>query len=197
VTAQLVLAFLAGALVVTLSGCAHGAAGRGGAGLAQEPVDATHDGFSLDPYRAVVRARVVEGFRRLSEGDASYVLGLMADDVEYTFEGRHALGGTRVSKAGVTRWFARLLRLIPGRFTLRSVEVAGGPWASTVTTVFEDVVTPLKGAPYRNHGVQVAELRWGQVVRVHTYVDTALVEAALATMAAQGVEEAALPPITD
>ncbi len=191
---------IAGVLVVLLvtTGCAGGAAARGGAGLVPgEPVDATTDGFALDPWRAIVRAKVIEGFARLSAGDPSAVLGLMADDVEYTFEGRHALGGTRVSKRGVERWFARLLHLIPGRFTLRSVELRGGPAACIVYTVFEDQVTPLVGAPYRNHGVQVAELRWGTVVRVHTYVDTALVEAALSTMRAAGVEEAGAPPITE
>jgi ketosteroid isomerase-like protein len=185
-------------MALTLSGCALGAAGRGSAGVATaEPVDATADGFSLDPFRAIVRSKVIEGFSRLSEGDPSYVLGLMADDVEYTFEGRHALGGTRVSKGGVEKWFARLLRLIPGKFTLRSVEVRGGPAACVVYTVFEDVVTPAVGERYRNHGVQVAELRWGKVVRVHTYVDTALIEAALQTMKTAGVAEASLPPITD
>lgn len=98
----------------------------------------------------------------------------MAPDVQYTFEGAHSLGGTRVSRAGVEKWFARLLRLLPGKFTLRSVEVA--PWRSTVYTVFEDVVTPQYGEPYRNHGVQIVELRWGSAVRIHTYVDTAKVE---------------------
>jgi ketosteroid isomerase-like protein len=185
-------------VVVFTSGCASGAAARGAAGvLAHEPIDSTTDGFSLDPWRAIVRAKVIEGFARLSAGDPTYVLGLMADDVEYTFEGRHALGGTRVTKRGVERWFTRLLRLIPGTFTLRSVELRGGPAACTVYTVFEDVVTPLVGAPYRNHGVQVAELRWGKVVRVHTYVDTALVEAALSAMRDAGVEEAGAAPITD
>jgi ketosteroid isomerase-like protein len=183
---------------LALSGCATQAAARGGVGLSPgEPVDATDDGFSVNPWRAVVRGKVIDGFRRLSEGDPSAVLAVMADDVEYTFEGRHALGGTRVSKRGVERWFGRLLRLIPGRFTLRSVEVVGGPAVCTVFTVFEDQVKPLIGAAYRNHGVQVAELRWGRAVRVHTYVDTALVEAALATMVAAGVEEAGAPPITE
>ena len=167
---KVVLALASGAFA---SSCATGAASRGGVGLVPgEPVDTTADGASLDPWRAIVRGRVIEGFRRLSERDASYVLSMMADDVEYTFEGAHALGGTRVSKAGVERWFARLLRLIPGRFTLRSVEVVGGPWSSTVYTVFEDQVTPAAGAPYRNHGVQIVELRWGTAVRIHTWVDT-------------------------
>jgi ketosteroid isomerase-like protein len=184
--------------VLFSSGCASQAAARGGAGLVPgEPVDDTRDGFAIDPWRAIVRAKVIEGFARLSVGDPSYVLGLMSDDVEYTFEGRHALGGTRVSKRGVERWFARLLHLLPGKFTLRSVELRGGPSACTVYTVFEDQVTPLVGAPYRNHGVQVAELRWGKVVRVHTYVDTALVESALNTIRDAGVEEASAAPITD
>jgi ketosteroid isomerase-like protein len=187
-----------GVLVLLSSGCASGAAARGGVGLlANEPVDATTDGFALDPWRAIVRAKVIEGFARLSVGDPSYVLGLMADEVEYTFEGRHALGGTRVSKRGVERWFTRLLRLLPGTFTLRSVELRGGPAACTVYTVFEDQVTPLVGTPYRNHGVQIAELRWGKVVRVHTYVDTGLVEAALRAMREAGIEEAGAAPITE
>lgn len=161
------------------------------------PVDQTADAASIDPFRAVVRSKVLHSFARLSEGDPSAALALMRDDVEYTFEGEHALGGTRVSRAGVERWFGRLLRLLPGRFTLRSVEVAGWPWRATVYTVFEDEVHPAFGAPYRNHGVQIVELHWGRAVRIHTYVDTAKVRAALAVLSAEGVAEAAAPPITD
>lgn len=161
------------------------------------PVDQTHDAASLDPFRAVVRAKVLHSFARLSEGDPSAALALMRDDVEYTFEGAHALGGTRVSRAGVERWFGRLLRLLPGRFTLRSVEVAGWPWRATVYTVFEDEVHPAVGPAYRNHGVQVVELHWGRAARIHTYVDTAKVAGALHALAAAGVAEAAAPPITD
>lgn len=186
------------ALAMTMIGCAHGAAARGAEGVEHmEKVDETHDGFSLDVYRNIVRGKVIDSFAHLSQGDASRALGLMATDVEYTFEGSHALGGTRVSRAGVEKWFARLLRLLPGKFTLRSVEVVGAPWRSTVYTVFEDVVTPQYGEPYRNHGVQIVELRWGTAVRIHTYVDTAKVAHALRLLAEQGVSEASAPPIVE
>ena len=162
-----------------------------------EQVDETNDGFSLDVYRNVVRGKVIDSFAHLSDGDPSRALKLMAPDVEYTFEGAHALGGTRVSRAGVEKWFGRLLRLLPGKFTLRSVEVVGGPWRSTVYTVFEDLVAPQYGEPYRNHGVQRVELRWGSAVRIHTYVDTAKVEHALRVLAEHGIAEAAASPIDE
>lgn len=164
---------------------------------AVEPVDATDDRFSIDVFRAVVRGKVLHSFERLSEGDPSAALALMSPAVEYTFEGEHALGGTRVSRDGVEKWFGRLLRLLPGRFTIRSVEVAGWPWRSTVYTVFEDVVRPRFGEPYRNHGVQVVDLEWGQAVRIHTYVDTAKVGRALRVLAEHGVDEATAPPILE
>lgn len=96
-------------------------------------------------------------------------------------EGKRVLGRTRVSRAGVEKWFGRLLRLLPGKFTIRSVEVVGGPWRSTVYTVFEDTVAPAFGDPYLNHGVQVVDLEWGAAVRIHTHADTAKVELALSS----------------
>ena len=160
-------------------------------------VDRTSDPFSLDPFRLVVRAKVLRSFERLSEGDPSAALALMRDDVRYTFEGAHALGGTRVSRAGVERWFGRLLRLLPGRFTIRSVDVVGWPWRATVYVVFEDDVCPAVGEPYRNQGVQIVELAWGKAVRIHTYVDTAKVTRALDALAAAGIEEASAAPIAE
>src|SRR5947199_5879690 len=82
--------------------------------------DATHDGLQLNPYHAVVRRKVIHSFRRLNERDPSAALALMADDVRYTFSGDHALGGTRVSRAGVEKWFGRLLRLFRSTFRLQS-----------------------------------------------------------------------------
>jgi ketosteroid isomerase-like protein len=191
---------LTAVLLVALaaSGCAHHVAGPGATSVEPPtPLDATHDGVSLDPFRLVVRHRILRTFERLSAGDPAYALDQMADDVEYTFEGDHALGGTRVSRAGVARWFDRLLRLLPGQFTIRSVQVVGWPWRALVYTVFEDVVRPAVGAPYRNHGVQIVELHWGTAVRIHTYVDTAKIERALRELAAAGISEAAAPPILE
>lgn len=168
----------------------------GAAPLMTLPLDGPRDAFSIDPFRLVVRARVRRSFARLSEGDPSAALALMSENVRYTFEGDHALGGTRTSRAGVERWFGRLLRLLPGRFTIRSVDVVGWPWRATVYVVFEDEVRPPVGERYRNHGVQIVELVWGKAARIHTYVDTAKVSRALDVLAAAGIEEAHSAPIT-
>jgi ketosteroid isomerase-like protein len=160
-------------------------------------VDATRDGFSFNPYRYIVRQKVLRSFAHLSVGDASEALALMARDVTYTFEGEHALGGTRISRAGVEKWFARLLRLLPGRFQIRRIDVIGMPWRTRVYTVFEDTVTPAFGAPYVNQGVQVVELVWGRAKRIHTYVNTAKMRHALDVLAEHGVLEARADPIAE
>jgi ketosteroid isomerase-like protein len=161
------------------------------------PTDSTADGFSVNVYRNVVRGKVIHAFERLSEQDASAALDLMAEDVHYWFSGHHALGGERVSKAGVERWFGRLFRLFKSHFVLKSVEVAGWPWDSTVVTVFDDHVTPPFGEAYVNPCVQVTRLRWGKAVAIRTYVDTGRIEAVLGELAAHGIEEAAAPPILE
>ena len=164
---------------------------------AAPPTDSTADGLSLNVYRNTVRSKVIHAFERLSERDASAALDLMADDVHYWFSGHHALGGERVTKTGVEKWFGRLFRLFKSHFVLRSVEVAGWPWDSTVTTVFEDHVTPAFGTPYVNPCVQVTRLRWGKAVKIRTYVDTGRIEAVLGELAANGVVEASAPPILE
>lgn len=158
-------------------------------------VDATSDGGSLNVYRNIVRSRVIQAFSRMSEGDSSAALALMDDHVHYWFSGQHALGGERTSKAAIAKWFERLFRLFESRFVVRSVEVAGWPWSSTVVTVFEDHVRPRGGTAYVNPCVQVTRLRWGKAVAIRTYVDTARIEHALSELFANGVAEAHAPPI--
>lgn len=159
------------------------------------PVDQTSDGLTLDPFAAIVRSKVLHSFARLSEGDPSAALALMDERVHYTFEGDHALGGTRTDREAVARWFERLLRLLPGRFAIKRIAISGWAARATVTVVFEDTVRPAFGEPYTNHGVQVTELRWGKATRIQTYVNTALVERALRRLAEHGVDEASAPPI--
>jgi ketosteroid isomerase-like protein len=160
-------------------------------------VDATEDGFELNPYHAVVRRKVITSFRRLNERDPSAALALMASDVRYTFSGQHALGGTRVTRVGVEKWFGRLLRLFRSTFSLQSVRVVGWPWRTKVFNVFEDSVAPPFGEPYVNRGVQVIELRWGKAVRIETWVDTASVVRVLDALASHGLAEAHAAPICE
>lgn len=172
-------------------------AGPWPAAVASTPVDTTGDGLSVDIFRNVVRGKVIAAFEALNRRDAKPVLALMADDVRYSFEGDHALGGTRVTKAGVEQWFERLFRLLPSQFTLRSVEVAGWPWRATAYIVFEDRVSPRVGDAYVNRGVQIVEMEWGKAVAIRTFVDTDKVVRALRVLADNGVAEALAAPITD
>ena len=161
-------------------------------------VDQTSDGLTWNPYHAVVRAKVLAAFRGLTDHDVRPALGVMAEDVTYTFDGDHALGGTRVSRAGVERWFGRLLRLLPGPFAIRSVEVTGWPWSTRAVTTFEHQVTPPNGPAYWAGGTQVVELRWGAAVHIRTRVaDMAKLEQTLDAMARSGESEATAPQIVE
>jgi len=160
-------------------------------------VDQTDDGTSLNPYHAVVRGKVLAAFRGLSVHDAAPALALMAEDVRYTFEGQHALGGTRVSRRGVERWFGRLFQLLPGPFVIDGVSVDGWPWATRVVTRFRHYVAPPGGEPYWGAGVQLVDLAWGEARYIHTYVDTARLVDTLDALAAQGETEAHADPILE
>jgi ketosteroid isomerase-like protein len=180
------------------SGCATSKWQPGGAEKdAQQQVDTTEGGLSWNPYHNVVRSKIVNAFTALNRRDPNPSLELMANDVEYTFQGDHALGGTRHSREAVRLWFARLLHLIPSQFQIRSIEVTGAPWNTQVRMAFEDHVKPLAGPEYINTGVQVTQLKWGKAVRIQTTVDNAKLVRALQYMAQQGVAEATLKPIVD
>jgi ketosteroid isomerase-like protein len=159
--------------------------------------DFTDDGFSLNIYHNVVRQKVLKGFSELNRGSADYIIELLDDDVRYRFVGSHALGGERFTKAAVTQWFARLLRLFSSRFRVHGVEVSGWPWDTTVIVRYEDVATPKVGETYVNPAMQVTKLRWGSIVDNEVFVDSRKISAALEYMATHGIEEAGAPPITD
>jgi ketosteroid isomerase-like protein len=186
-------------LGLTIVGCA--TAGSTTMNIATAPhqdVDQTADGTTLNPYYAVVRSKILGAFRGLSEHEDGPALSLMADDVQYTFDGDHALGGTRVSRAGVKKWFGRLFRLLPGRFVVRSVEVTGWPWRTRVVTTLEHAVTPPVGAAYWATAVQTGELRWGVAVRIRTHVDDmAKLVHTLDALAERGNAEAKASPIVE
>lgn len=174
------------------TGCAHAPSS-----VPPVPVDQTKDGVTLNPYHAVVRRKVLTSFSGLTAHDPAPALALMADDVRYTFEGEHALGGTRHSRAGVQKWFARLLRLLPGQFVIREITVKGWPWSTRVVTRFEHWVEPPAEPPYWGAGVQIVLLRWGKARQIRTYVDTARLVKTLDALAERGDAEASAAPILE
>ncbi len=157
--------------------------------------DATGQIF-FNPYKIVLK-KIINGFNVLNRGDYQLVTALFADNVHYWFSGVSAVGGERHSRKACEAWFVRLLKLLPGQFSIQNMQITGMPWATTVVTRFQDVVTPQLGAHYTNDGIQVICIRWGKAVSVRTYVDTLKVNNALKYMADNGVTEAAVKPIQD
>lgn len=151
----------------------------------------------LNPYKIVLKNKIVNGFRHFSNGDYGPLLDLYADNVHQVFEGDHALGGERFSKKGVELWFQRFVRLLPSKFVLKDFVISGGPWDTDVVFQFEDTVTPENVPPYVNHGILKGKIKWGKATEIHIYVDTAQVQNALRLLAENGVAEAAMPPVKD
>ena len=151
--------------------------------------------FYWNPYKIILRNKIVNGFADFSNGNYRSLLKLYDDNVHQIFEGTHALGGERFSKAKVELWFQRFVRLLPSKFLIKDVVVQGGPWNTVVIMEFQDTVSPQSVKTYKNNGVMKAVVKWGKATHVHIYVDTAKVEKALATMAQNGIAEADAPPI--
>ena len=147
-------------------------------------------------YRYAVEGVVRFAFARLSAGDYRTLLSACASDVEHTFAGEHALGGTRHSKEGLERWFGRLFRLFPGLdFEVKRVLVRGWPWRTVAMVEWVDRARPADGVPYVNEGAHVLRFSWGRLVGLRAYLDTQKVEEVCERLAREGVEEAAAPPI--
>lgn len=148
-------------------------------------------------YRAIVKKKVRDSFTALSRGEHEVVVRQLVPDVRYTFVGDHALGGTRSTADGVSRWFERVFRLFPGlRFVPRDVLVGGWPWDTTVLVV-ADVVGDAAGEPYANRMSQRLSLSWGRIRSIETVEDTQLLVRTLERIAAAGVPEALAEPIVD
>ncbi len=147
-------------------------------------------------YRYAIERIVRSAFSSLSAGDYQTLLSACASDVEHTFSGEHALGGTRHGREGLESWFERLFRLFPGLdFEVKTVLVRGWPWRTVAMVEWVDRARPADGSPYVNEGTHVLRLSWGRLVGLHAYLDTQKVEEALERLAEEGIEEAAAPPI--
>jgi hypothetical protein len=80
---------------------------------------------------------------------------------------------------------------------VRDVLIAGWPWHTRVATDLIVRYTLPDGTPYHNVVNQFVRLRWGRVIEVRTLEDTQKLERALQVLAADSIEEAEAPQITD
>lgn len=151
--------------------------------------------FYLNPYKIILRNKIVKGFTDFSNGNYQTLLKLYAENVHQHFEGNHALSGERFSKEKVELWFQRFVRLLPSKFLIKDMIIQGGPWNTVVIMEFQDTVSPEGVESYKNNGIMKAVVKWGKATDVHIYVDTAKIEKALQQLAKNGVEEAHAQPI--
>lgn len=149
-------------------------------------------------YHALVRRKLRAVFASLSNGEYEPLLAGLAPSFDHVFSGTHALGGARHTPAGLRRWFERLYRLFPNlQFTVKHIAVSGPPWNTSALIEWRDAATPADGVPYVNDGTHVIRLRWGKLVSLHAYLDTAVLANACRRMADNGIAEAAAAPIGD
>jgi ketosteroid isomerase-like protein len=150
-------------------------------------------------YKAMVQRTARHAFDQLNQGKYEPLLARLGPGFMHTFSGDHTLGGTRHTTEGMRRWFERLYRLFPHlHFEVHDVLVSGWPWGDTVVAIhWTDRAAPCDGRPYSNHGVHIMRLRRGRLVGLHAYLDTQRVAEVCQRLAAQGVAEAAMPPIED
>jgi ketosteroid isomerase-like protein len=149
-------------------------------------------------YHRFVTHMVRKQFERINQHDIDGLIKPQAPRVEFTMAGEHALSGTRHSRETQRKWFERLFRLFPDlHFEIRSVAVSGGPRNTVVMVEWTERSKLPDGGAYVNDGVHVIGLQNGKVVRTNVYLDTVKLNAVMQELAAQGVEEAAAPPIVD
>jgi len=81
-----------------------------------------NDPPDITMYHAVVKRIARNAFEDLSDRKVEPLIERAALDLQHTFAGDHALGGTRHSREAFRAWMARLYRLFPElTFTIRDV----------------------------------------------------------------------------
>jgi ketosteroid isomerase-like protein len=148
-------------------------------------------------YHAIVRRKIASAFAGLSAGRIEAITDELSPNAVHYFVGTHALSGTRRTPEAIHAWYERLLRLLQGiSFTLHEVRVSGWPWRTQVEAIWTETNCGTDGVRTSAEGVNLIEVRWGRVISVRIYPDTAALERTLQRIAAKGTTEALASPIT-
>jgi ketosteroid isomerase-like protein len=149
-------------------------------------------------YHMFVRRTAVWAFAQLNAGNYAALLDRCAPQVQHSFAGEHALGGSRRGIPALRNWFQRLYRLFPNlEFEIVDVLVRGWPWNTRVIVRWIDRAQLAGNLNYENTGVHALRLRWGRLTHLQAYLDTQIITATCEHLAAQGIAEAAAPPLID
>lgn len=141
-------------------------------------------------YKAAVRRMVRHGLDRLNEGDASFLLKLVAPDAELAFPGENSWSTMyrptvrgrhrHVTHRGIDecRGFADRFVGEGLQFRIEDILVNGPPWRTRVAVRAHDFRPADAGRDegtdddYANRVVAFLELRWGRLLRWEDYEDT-------------------------
>jgi len=149
-------------------------------------------------FRMIARRQYKRAWRAMNAHDYEAILKQLAPNFRITFQGDTSLGGTRTTKPAMAAWFERLFRLLPdARFELRQMAADGPPWNTRIAGLFTIRASTLLGDPYENVFVQFVRLRFGRVTWYEIHEDSLRWWRLTQQLAAQGVDEAVAPPITD
>ncbi len=127
--------------------------------------------------------------RRLNAGDYSSLLAGYADDAVLRFnDGPHRWAGEHRGKAAIER-FLQDFTAAGLQGEVRSVWVAGPPWALTLVARFDDAATAPDGEQiYANRICLVVRTRWGKIVEHEDfYEDTSRILALEARLRELGI----------
>jgi ketosteroid isomerase-like protein len=117
---------------------------------------------------------VREMFKGLENGEGSAFFEHVADDVDWTVMGTHPLAGNyRSKKAFLEGTFAKLGRVLPDRTQLHVEHLIVTDDQAVVE--LRSLATARNGMRFDNRYCWVLSFRHGLIVRVRSYLDSALV----------------------
>lgn len=149
-------------------------------------------------YHAIVKRNLLNSFAALNRGDYKVITEQFRDQgVSHWFSGeQHPMAGLRRSKSAIFEWYDRLARLMPDlKFEIEKVAISGWPWHTVAMLEWTDHLSDREGQCYSNRGVHVITIAWGKVIALEVFCDIEYLQGYFAALRAQGVEEAAAPPI--
>jgi len=124
-------------------------------------------------YAYIVKNKLRKTFSAINAGDVSLMLGSLATDFSYRFEGDSPISGLRNSRTSMALWWERLYRLFPGlHFEVKEVAVIGPPWDTRIHAVLDFIVPHQPNGPYKNVVMQFMRMRWGKITYIQTLEDT-------------------------
>ena len=142
-------------------------------------------------YNALIRYNIRKAFQLINNHQYAEVAKGLALNIQHTFSGDHALGGTRHDLTAVKEWFERVGRVLPDlKLTVTHIVVKGWPNNTLAIARWTAAAQLENGDQYSNHGVHFVRAKWGKIVEMTVYEDSQAVANALEKQYVSGLKEA-------